>query len=127
MGMRKFFLLTACLCGLCMGEDDPRCDEMEKIIYYLLDKNHEDKAQGKGEKHFRAFEFLLFGALRDSGCECVEKTACPNAKRDGLYEYRTSYKCQDGETVSIFTDIQGFVAKVGGGLTSGSAGQPERP
>jgi hypothetical protein len=98
---------------------------MEKIIYYLLDKNHEDKAQGKDKKHFRAFA-SLFG-MHSAGCECVERMVCPNAEHNRTYRYRTSYKCPNGETVSVFTDIQGFVAKVGGGLTSGSAGQPLPP
>jgi hypothetical protein len=121
--MRKFFLLLACLCGLGFGEDDPKCGDVDRIITYLLEK---EKAES--DKRYMVASLSLFGNLLTK-CECAGRTTCGNVP------LCISYRCSDEEIVSIFEDLQSFVAKVsqsfvtkvGGGLTSGNAGQPLPP
>jgi hypothetical protein len=115
--MRKIFMLALCMCAMGFaqpGWENPKCYEVDGIMHDLY-----RKWKTENNSDYLAAAGSLFGGLMTE-CECVGKTVCAEV---GLC---TSFKCPgEEETVSIFGDIQNFVAKVGSrGSNSGNAGQP---
>jgi hypothetical protein len=107
--MRKTFLLTACLCGLCFGhsglfgDKTPECSELNKIDDYL-----DTKWKAEKDKKYIAAWWALFGrgASLVTKCQCAETIDC------GHGPLCIAYKCPNNEeSINIFTDTGHFLKK----------------
>jgi len=120
--MRKIFLLTICLFGVCFGKDmkrvynyEPYCEQAWDLVKELLKKDYWAKG----------YEFLISAVILgdkkikdlETGyyCEAAERIAC------NRLDFYTVYKCPD-KMVYIFSEYQRL--ENAGAPISGNAGQP---
>jgi hypothetical protein len=85
--MRKIFMLALCICAMGFAEDDPRCQELIRMIEKI------DATKSEKKEILESLEMPTqdaYNADTKEHCHCVETIIC------GKKEYCIAHKCSDG-------------------------------